>query len=68
VSSSWPLQTHLSSSMVMPGRGVTSDPVAMMMFFVSITLDPPAVSVTSTLLGPTIFPHPLTYSTCACES
>ena len=56
-------RTHCFSSMGTPGSGVTSDPVATMTFLVSMILVPPPVRVTSTLLGPTILPHPLTYST-----
>ena len=54
---------HLSSSMGMFGRGVTSDPVAMMMFLPLTVWLPPSSKATSTSLGPLKLPQPLTYVT-----
>ena len=57
-------RTHLSSSMVMPGSGVTSEPVAMIVFF-AFTVDvPPSRRLTSISCGDLNLPHPFMYSTC----
>ncbi|MNK95769.1 hypothetical protein D3C87_1160230 [compost metagenome] len=46
-----------------PGRGVGSEPVAMMMSLALNSVLPPAASVTLTLPGPSIRPQPLIQST-----
>ena len=46
------------SSMAMPGRLMTSDPVAMTIAFVSTTCFSPLMKVTSTLPGPSTRPVP----------
>lgn len=48
---------------VIPGTGVTSEPVAMTMFFVLIEDFSPEGPSTATSFGPTIVPFPLTYLT-----
>mmetsp|Transcript_4115 Transcript_4115/g.7090 ORF Transcript_4115/g.7090 Transcript_4115/m.7090 type:complete len:239 (+) Transcript_4115:527-1243(+) len=56
-------ETIFSSSMVTPGSGVTSDPVARMMFFPSNLISSPSLPATVTSLAPVTFPHPFTYFT-----
>jgi len=51
---------HFFSSMVMPFIGVTSEPVAIMMFFVFSVFLLPSLAETSTVLGPVILPQPCT--------
>ena len=55
---------HLSSSIVSPGNGVTSEPVAMIVFFAFTVVVPPSSRDTSISCGDLNLPHPLTYSTC----
>lgn len=55
---------HRFSSMGTPDRGVTSEPVAMMMFLALIVLLPPLARLTSTSFALFSVPQPLTYSTC----
>mmetsp|Transcript_41171 Transcript_41171/g.116549 ORF Transcript_41171/g.116549 Transcript_41171/m.116549 type:complete len:200 (-) Transcript_41171:454-1053(-) len=52
------LDTMRFSSSSTPGRLVTSEPVASMMFLASITCSVPALSATLTVLGPTSVPCP----------
>ena len=54
-------ETICSSSMVIepPGKGATSEPVAMMMFFASTSVSPPSLSLTETLVGETKDAAPL---------
>lgn len=59
-SSSSSSSAHLSSSMGTPGRGVTSEPVAIMMFFVLICVLLPSFRLTDTSLGLLILPQPCT--------
>ncbi len=47
----------------MPGKGVTSEPVAIKMFFVLMVVVLPSSAATSTSLGLLILPHPLAYDT-----
>mmetsp|Transcript_28833 Transcript_28833/g.89750 ORF Transcript_28833/g.89750 Transcript_28833/m.89750 type:complete len:206 (+) Transcript_28833:615-1232(+) len=54
------LDTICFSSSSMPGRLTTSEPVASMMFLLSITCSPPAFSATFTELGPASVPWPTT--------
>mmetsp|Transcript_37497 Transcript_37497/g.84556 ORF Transcript_37497/g.84556 Transcript_37497/m.84556 type:complete len:228 (+) Transcript_37497:554-1237(+) len=54
------LETICFSSRSMPGRLTTSEPVASMMFFVSMTFSPPSLSATLTELGLARVPWPLT--------
>lgn len=51
--------------MVRPGSGVTSEPVAMMVLLVLMTLTLPSSPVTSTSVADFILPQPFTYCTCA---
>mmetsp|Transcript_47714 Transcript_47714/g.91169 ORF Transcript_47714/g.91169 Transcript_47714/m.91169 type:complete len:265 (+) Transcript_47714:758-1552(+) len=55
--------TMLSSSMVTPGKGVTSEPVASMTCFALSVFLPPSASSTSTVSAESMRPAPLTYST-----
>lgn len=55
--------SYRSSSTGTPFRGVTSLPVAIMMFFALIVLLPPSFRDTSTSLGLLIVPQPFRYST-----
>ena len=55
---------HRRSSTGTPGRGVTSDPVAMMMFLVASVVVAPSAVATSTSVGLRSLPHPCTYCTC----
>lgn len=48
---------------VTPGKGVTSEPVAIRMFL-ALTVSVPLAPLTSTLLGATMVPTPLTRFTC----
>ena len=50
--------THLSSSIFMPGSGETSDPVAMMKFFALTVVVPPSSSATSSSFAPANLPQP----------
>ncbi|MNY03156.1 hypothetical protein D3C86_1357610 [compost metagenome] len=50
-------------SMSTPGRGMGSEPVAMMMSLAISSVLPPALSVTVTLPGPSMWPQPLIQST-----
>lgn len=50
--------TYFSSSIGIPGIGVTSEPVAMRIFLVGILVVPPSSNDTSTVLGSIIFPQP----------
>lgn len=43
-----------------PGNGVTSDPVAIKIFFVAIFSSVPSLLTTVTSLGPLILPNPCT--------
>mmetsp|Transcript_44027 Transcript_44027/g.125588 ORF Transcript_44027/g.125588 Transcript_44027/m.125588 type:complete len:200 (-) Transcript_44027:282-881(-) len=54
------LDTICVSSSSMPGRLTTSEPVASMMFFDSMTCSPPAFRATFTALGPASVPWPTT--------
>mmetsp|Transcript_9990 Transcript_9990/g.20226 ORF Transcript_9990/g.20226 Transcript_9990/m.20226 type:complete len:266 (-) Transcript_9990:495-1292(-) len=55
--------TIFSSSMVTPGSGVTSLPVAITTFLASTLVSDPSSMATVTSLAPVTFPHPLTYLT-----
>lgn len=48
----------------MPGKGVTSEPVAIRIFFVLTTSELPSDFNAVTSLGPVILPWPLTNVTC----
>lgn len=48
---------------VIPGKGVTSEPVAIRMFFVSITWVLPSAFAAVTWFLPVIFPYPFTWTT-----
>uniref|UniRef100_A0A182QT11 Uncharacterized protein n=1 Tax=Anopheles farauti TaxID=69004 RepID=A0A182QT11_9DIPT len=52
-------ETIVSSSTSMPGNGVTSEPVAIMMFLVLIVSSLPSPFFATTVLGPVIVPKPL---------
>mmetsp|Transcript_6332 Transcript_6332/g.14006 ORF Transcript_6332/g.14006 Transcript_6332/m.14006 type:complete len:211 (+) Transcript_6332:135-767(+) len=54
------LDTICFSSSSMPGRLITSEPVASMMFFVAISCSPPSRSPTLTEFGPVKVPWPFT--------
>lgn len=47
-----------------PGKGVTSEPVAMRMFLVLMTCSPPSAVVAVTWFLPVTLPKPLTCVTC----
>lgn len=47
-----------------PGKGVTSEPVAMRMFLVLMTCSPPSAVVAVTWFLPVTLPKPLTWVTC----
>ncbi|PAV58675.1 hypothetical protein WR25_10057 [Diploscapter pachys] len=49
-------ETIVSSSIVMPGKGVTSEPVAMRMFLAVMFSVEPSFFFTETWLGPVIVP------------
>lgn len=53
-------ETIVSSSISIPGKGVTSDPVAIRMFFVLTTSVEPSSFRAVTSFGPVILPCPLT--------
>mmetsp|Transcript_9991 Transcript_9991/g.20232 ORF Transcript_9991/g.20232 Transcript_9991/m.20232 type:complete len:267 (-) Transcript_9991:495-1295(-) len=64
LSASAPVElTTFSSSMVTPGRGVTSEPVARMMFLPASLTSSPSSPATVTSFAPVTLPQPLTYLT-----
>mmetsp|Transcript_36291 Transcript_36291/g.49849 ORF Transcript_36291/g.49849 Transcript_36291/m.49849 type:complete len:256 (+) Transcript_36291:735-1502(+) len=56
-------ETIFSSSISRPGMDITSEPVAIRIFFVFRVSDFPSRREASTSLGPVIFPVPFTYRT-----
>ena len=59
--------TDRFSSIGIPGKGVTSDPVAIRIFFVEIEKLEPSAALTPTVLASSMLPHPLAYVTCQTE-